>query len=88
MLYEARLTTGFWTDAICTTVYLNHSSTTCLSSFIFYKAWNKYKPSLKYLKPFGCPAYVLVLLKEKKLNSQTHKCKFIGYEEQTKAYQL
>ena len=89
MLYEARLTTSFWTNAVCTAIYLiNHSPTTRLSSSTPYKVWNGCKPSLKYLKPFGCPAYALVLPKGKKLDSQTRKCKFIGYKEQTKAYRL
>ena len=47
------------------------------------------KHSVSHLKVFGCVAYAHVLDElRKKLDKKGHKCIFVGYSEDTKAYKL
>lgn len=90
MMHEAKLSVGFWIFAIATAVYLiNRSPSTCLPDSTPEEAWSGDKPSLKALKPFGCPAYAHIPKKHrKKLDPKTRKAIFLGYKEHTKGYLL
>ena len=47
------------------------------------------RPSIRYLKVFGCIAYTHVLNQlSKKLDDKGEKCIFIGYSTNSKAYKL
>lgn len=90
MMHDAKFTAGFWVFAVIIAVYLiNRSPTSRLPNSTPHEAWSGVKPSLKELKPFGCPAYAHIpKLKRKKLDFKTRKCIFIGYKEHTKGYLL
>ena len=46
-----------------------------------------YKPNVGHMKVFGCIAYVHVPdEKRRKLEPKAHKCIFIGYSQEKKAY--
>ena len=52
-------------------------------------AWSRHKPSIKYLKIFGCIAYAQIpKQKRKKLDDRGEKYIFIGYYENSKVYKL
>jgi hypothetical protein len=51
--------------------------------------WKGYKPSLKYLKVWGCLAKVMLPdPKKRKIGSKTSDCLFIGYAEHSAAYRF
>lgn len=52
-----------------------------------YEAWHSRKPSVSYIRIFGCIAYALVNYQFRhKLDEKSEKCTFIGYCTQSKAY--
>lgn len=54
-----------------------------------FEAWRGRKPSVSYLRIFGCIAYALVNSQfHHKLDEKSEKCIFIGYCTQSKAYRL
>jgi hypothetical protein len=53
------------------------------------EAWTCMKHNVAHLKVFGCVAYAHVPDElRKKLDNKGHKCIFVGYSEDTKAYKL
>ena len=50
-----------------------------------YSIWNSRNPSLKYLKIWGCPAYVRVAQRDK-LAPKGHKFRFVGYPDNSMGY--
>ena len=51
--------------------------------------WKGYKPSLKYLKVWGCLAKVMLPgPKKRKIGYKTSDCLFIGYAENSAAYRF
>lgn len=54
-MHEKGLPKKFWTEAANTAVYLqNCLPTKALEDKTPYEAWYSYKPSLSFLKVFGC----------------------------------
>ena len=54
-----------------------------------YEIWTGKRPSLKHLHIWGCPAEARPYRpNEKKLDSRTISCYFIGYSEQSKGYKF
>jgi hypothetical protein len=61
VLSGARLRKEFWVEAIATACYLaNQSPSSALNDKTPHEVWTGKKPSLTYLKVFGCEAYVHV----------------------------
>lgn len=55
IMHEKGLPKKFWTEAANTAVYLqNCLPTKALEDKTPYEAWYSYKPSLSFLKVFGC----------------------------------
>ena len=50
-----------------------------------YEIWRGKKPNLKYLKIWGCPAYVKRNF-EHKLSARVDKCLFAGYPKESIGY--
>ena len=50
-----------------------------------YEIWRGKKPNLKYLKIWGCPAYVKKIFGHK-LSARTDKCLFVGYPKESIGY--
>ena len=50
-----------------------------------YEIWKGRKPNLKYLKTWGCPAYVRNIFRHK-LSARSDKCRFVGYPIKTNGY--
>jgi hypothetical protein len=54
-----------------------------------FELWNGRKPSLNYLKVWGCPAEAKLFdPQQKKLDSKTISCHFIGYPDKSKGYKF
>jgi hypothetical protein len=90
LLHMAQLPPTFWALALQTAVYLrNRSPTRALPNATPFEVWTGIKPSIKHLRVFGCLAYVHVpQAKRGKLDSTAHRCIFVGYSSEAKAYLL
>jgi hypothetical protein len=54
-----------------------------------FELWNGRKPSLNYLKVWGCPAEAKLFdPQQKKLDSKMINCHFIGYPDKSKGYKF
>jgi hypothetical protein len=90
MLKHSGLPDRFWGEAVLTAIYIrNRCVTTVDTSKTPEEIWKGKRPTIKYMKVFGCDAYVHIKDAERgKLDSKAKKCIFIGYDEQKKGYKL
>lgn len=84
MLYQAKLSTSFWGEAVLTAIYLLNRSTTRQDKMrTREEIWSGHKPSIDRVRVFGCDAYVHVQdEKRKKMDPKSVKCIFIGYDDE------
>tara|TARA_R110002050_G_C8952307_1_gene513488 strand:- start:65 stop:4858 length:4794 start_codon:yes stop_codon:yes gene_type:complete len=89
-LSQSGLPHKFWGDALSAQLHVrNRVPTSSLDGMTPYEAFYGVKPDLKYLKPFGCTAYVHIpKALRKKLDSTAVKGIFLGYDEQRAAYKV
>ena len=90
MMKAKGMPTRFWGDAVTTAVFiLNRAPTKALMGKTPFEAWYGHKPSVSFLRTFGCIGHVRkrkpVLIK---LEDKSTPMLFLGYAEGTKAYQL
>ena len=90
MLFEGKISSGFWPYAFECAMYLrNCSPVSHLPDSTPEEAWSETKPVITSFRPFGCPAYAHIpKAKHTKLAWKTRKCIMAGYKVGTKAYQL
>lgn len=91
MMADGKFSSGFWAEIAETAVYLiKRSPATALpGSKTPYEAWSQKKPSVGHFRTIGCDAYAHVAKQHrKKLDSNTRKCKLLGYWDNSKAYRL
>ena len=76
-------------EVVNTVVYIICCPTKAVDAMTPLKAFTGVKPSVSHLKVFGCDVYVHISdHKRTKFESRTKKCKFLGYNTQSKAYRL
>ena len=80
----------FWGEAVTTAVFIvNRTPTKALKGKTPFEAWYGRKPSVSFLRTFGCISHVR---KTKpiltKLEDRSTPMVLLGYQEGTKAYQL
>ncbi|KAK1415826.1 hypothetical protein QVD17_31614 [Tagetes erecta] len=87
MLANSGLPQFLWTEALKTAVHiLNRVPSKSVPKTPF-ELWTGRKPSLKYMKVWGCPAEAkLYNPQQKKLDMKTVSCFFIGYPKHSKGY--
>ena len=90
MMKAKSMPTRFWGEAVTMTVFiLNHTPTKALKSKTPFEAWYGCKPSMSFLRTFGCIGHVKktkpVLTK---LEDRSTPMVFLGYVEGTKTYRL
>ena len=89
MLSSSKLPKFLWTEALKTAAYiLNRVPTKAVSKMPFelFKGW---KPSLIYMRVWGCPSEVRIYnSQENKLDLRTISGYFIGYAEKFKGYKF
>lgn len=90
MLHEKNLPKKFWAEAANTSVFLqNRLPTTAVKNQTPFEAWYGYKPSLNFLKVFGCLCFTYVpQVKRDKLDKKAVQGIFIGYSTISKAYKV
>jgi transposase InsO family protein len=90
MLTTKHLSNGYWDEAVATTVYiLNICLTKSVKNKVPQEASTTSKHNVAHLKVFGCVTYAHVPDElRRKMENKGHKCIFVGYSEETKAYKL
>ena len=80
----------FWGEAVTTTVFvLNRAPARSLEDKTPYEAWYGSKPTVHFLRTFGCVAHVKNTGGYlRKLDDRSMPMVFIGYEPGTKAYRF
>ena len=90
MLYEKNLLKQFWAEAANAVVFLqNMLLTRAIKNQTPFEAWYGYKPSLNFLKIFGCLCFTHIpRIKRDKLDKKALPGIFIGYNLVSKAYKV
>ena len=88
MLNEARLSYGYWREAISTTIHiLNRGQLRINSNKTPYELWYGKSPSVKYFKVFGCRCYIKKLDENlENFDARYDEGIFLGYASTKKAY--
>ena len=89
MLYNSSLPMFLWTEALKTAVHILNRVPSKSVPKTPYEIWTGRKPSLKYLRIWGCQAQAKIFNPQiKKLNSKTISCHFIGYPDRSKGFRF
>ena len=66
-MVKSQLSHVFWLEAVmCAAYILNRCPTKALQSITPYEAWHGKKPSIGHLRVFGCLAYALVPMQQRR----------------------
>ena len=85
MMPGTDLPLSFWGLALETATLLLNQVPSKIVSQTPYELWSGKRPSLSYLRVWGCDAYVK-LTPTSKLDARAVKCKFVGYALNSRAY--
>ncbi|WVY89496.1 hypothetical protein V8G54_035010 [Vigna mungo] len=90
MLHQKELPKKFWAEATNIAVFIqNRLPTRALQNQTPFQAWFGFKPSLYFLKVFGCLFYSHIpQIKRDKLDKRAAAGLFIGYNTISKAYRI
>jgi hypothetical protein len=90
MLKAMGVPTQYWGEAVSTAVFvLNHAYTRSVQDKMPYEAWSGRKPSVDFLRVFGCTAHAKDTHPHlNKLDDRSKAMVFFGYEPGSKAYRL
>ncbi|MCO5583035.1 hypothetical protein L7F22_036941 [Adiantum nelumboides] len=90
MLKAKSLPHKLWMEAVaCAAHVLNRCPTCALKTITPYESWYDRKPSISYLRVFGCLAYARIPQQLRgKLDDKAVKCIFVGYNSGSKGYRL
>ena len=89
MISHSNLPISLWGEALKTAAYILNRVLTKATAKTPYELWTGMKPSLKHLHIWGCLAEARPYRPhEKKLDSRTISCYFIGYSERSRGYKL
>ncbi|MCO5572500.1 hypothetical protein L7F22_026255 [Adiantum nelumboides] len=90
MLKAKSLPHKLWMEAVaCAAHVLNRCPTRALKNITPYESWYDRKPSVSYLRVFGCLAYAHIPQQLRgKLDDKAVKCIFVGYSSGSKGYRL
>ena len=85
MMAHTSLPTSFWGYALETAAVLVNNAPSKAVEKTPYEIWCGKSPNLKYLRVWGCEAYVRRNAPDK-LQARSEKCVFVGYPKETKGY--
>ena len=89
MISHSTLLASLWGKALMTAVYILNRVPTKPTDKTPYEIWTSKKPNLKHLHIWGCPIEAQPYRpNEKKLDSRTMNCYFIGYYERSRGYRF
>ena len=87
MISHSNLPISLWGEALKTAAYILNRVPTKATAKTPYELWTGKKPSLKHLHIWGCLAKARPYRPyEKKLDSRTVSCYFIGYSKRSRGY--
>ncbi|KAI9081726.1 hypothetical protein K1719_036329 [Acacia pycnantha] len=85
MIGQIDLPPSFWGHALETVAFTLNRVPSKTIEKTPYEIWTGKKPSLSFLKIWGCEVYVKHQASDK-LSSRSSKCLFVGYPKETKGY--
>ena len=89
MLIESHAPLNFLGEAILLACYVLNRVPHKKSKLTPFELWKGYKPSLGYLRVWGCLAFVRLMdPKIKKLGKKVTACAFLGYASNSTAYRF
>ena len=89
MISHSNLLISLWGETLKTAAYILNRVPTKATAKTPYELWTGKKPSLKHFHIWGCPTEVRPYMPyEKKLDSRTVSCYFIGYSERSRGYKF
>ena len=89
MISHSSLPESLWGDALMTAIYILNRVPTKAVAETPYKLWTDKTPSIRHLHVWGCPAEARPYRpNEKKLDSRTVSCYFVGYPERTRGFKF
>ncbi|RVW20371.1 Retrovirus-related Pol polyprotein from transposon TNT 1-94 [Vitis vinifera] len=89
MISHSTILESFWGEAIKTTVYILNRVPSKTVAKTPYELWTSKKPSIRHLHVWGCPAEARPYKpNEKKLDSRTVSCYFVGYYERSRGFKF
>ena len=89
MLSYSTLSVELWMEALKTAAHILNRVPSKSVPKTPYELWFGKKPSLNYLRVWGCPAEAkLFNPQQKKLDDKTVSCYFIGYPDKSKGYRF
>ena len=89
MISHSNLPKSLWGEAVKTAVYILNKVPSKAVAKTPYELWTNKKPSIKYLYVQGCPTEARPYKpNEKKLDSRTVSCYFVGYSEWSRGFKF
>ena len=90
LLKENNFPNEYWAEAVnCVAYILNRCPMKVVMNKVLEEAWSGTKQFVTHMRAFGCVAYAYVLDQlRKKLDSKREKCIFLGYSDESNAYNL
>jgi len=89
MISHSFLAESLWGEALKTTVYIHNRVPSKEANKIPYELWTGKRPSIKHLHIWGCPVEARPYRPyERKLDSRTISCYFVGYAKCSRGYKF
>ncbi|KAG8489064.1 hypothetical protein CXB51_017032 [Gossypium anomalum] len=90
LLFQSKLPSNFWAEAVNTSVYLlNRLPTHAVKDKTPFEAWHGLKPTVSHLKVFGCVCYAHIPVeKRNKLEERAVPVILVGYSSTKKGYRV
>ena len=89
MISHSSLPNSLWGEALKTAIYILNRVPSKAVNKTSYELWTGKKPSIRHLHVWGCPAEARPYRpNERKLDSRTVSCYFVGYPERSKGYKF
>ena len=89
MISHSILPESLWGEAIKTAAYILNRVPSKAVAKTPYELWTSKKPSIRNLHVWGCPTEARSYKpNEKKLDSKTVSCYFVGYSERSRGYKF
>lgn len=80
MIADSKIPLDFWGEAASTAAHIRNRSKSTAHGKTPYEMWNERRPNIKYMRRFGCMAYLLDKEgRRKKFDSKMIKGIFVGY---------
>ena len=89
IIAHTTLSESLWSEALKMVVYLLNRVPSKTVTKILYELWTEKSPNIRHLHIWGCPAKARpYILYEKKLDSRTVSCLFVGYSERYRDFRF